>query len=58
MLTETQADLVAKTHAIAAQLLIFLVALHSLAALKHHFINKDTTLIRMLKINQSKEKQQ
>jgi cytochrome b561 len=28
-----------------------LVALHALAALKHHFLDKDPTLLRMLGIN-------
>lgn len=36
-------------HRWAAYVLMALVAVHALAALKHHFINKDTTLRRMLK---------
>jgi len=35
-------------HQYAAYSLIFFVVLHALAALKHHFVNKDITLLRML----------
>lgn len=51
-LSESQADLAATVHETATQILIFLVVIHSIAALKHHFINKDKTLIRILKITQ------
>lgn len=44
-----QEDIAGEIHAILAWLLIALSAAHALAALKHHFINKDRTLIRMLK---------
>jgi len=34
------------------------IAMHAAAALKHHFIDKDTTLLRMLGINQNKEEKE
>lgn len=36
------------THEIAAWALIFLILLHFLSAIKHHFINRDETIRRML----------
>ncbi|MCW8928957.1 MAG: cytochrome b [Gammaproteobacteria bacterium] len=54
-LTETQAELTAKVHEISTQILIALVLVHALAALKHHFINRDKTLVRILKTIASKE---
>jgi len=44
---ERQGDLAGDIHLIAAWVLIGLVVLHAAAALKHHFIDKDNTLIRM-----------
>lgn len=44
-----QEDLAGEIHALLAWLLIGLVVLHLLAALKHHFIDKDQTLLRMLR---------
>ena len=46
---ENQADIAGKVHYWAACSLIGLVVLHALGALKHHFIDKDKTLIRMIK---------
>ncbi|MDG6774165.1 cytochrome b [Thiomicrorhabdus sp. ZW0627] len=46
---EDQADLAGEIHELLAFVLIGLVVLHALAALKHHFINRDNTLKRMLK---------
>jgi cytochrome b561 len=51
---ENQASAAGEVHEIAALALMALVILHALAALKHHFIDKDTTLSNMLGI---KEKQ-
>lgn len=48
---EQQADFAGEIHEYATTVLIILAALHALAALKHHFIDKDKTLIRMLKTN-------
>lgn len=43
-----QADVAGEIHELLAFTLIGLVALHAGAALKHHFINRDRTLRRML----------
>ena len=45
---ENQEDLAGQVHEYAAYVLIGLSSLHALAALKHHFINKDNTLKKML----------
>ncbi len=45
---ENYVDLIANAHEIMAILLAILVVLHALAALKHHLIDKDQTLTRML----------
>lgn len=47
---EAQADLAGETHLVLAYVLITLAAGHTLAALKHHFLDKDNTLTRMLVI--------
>ena len=57
-LNDSQADLSATIHETVTQFLIFLVVIHTAAAFKHHFINKDKTLIRILKVTQSKENTQ
>jgi cytochrome b561 len=44
-----QEDIVGDIHEILAWTLITLSGVHVLAALKHHFINKDKTLLRMIK---------
>lgn len=51
---ENQEDIAGEIHEWLTHILIILVALHSLAALKHHFFNRDNTLRRMLGIGQSK----
>ncbi|MGR5063030.1 cytochrome b [Photobacterium sp. DNB22_13_2] len=43
-----QADIAGEVHYYLAFTLIGLTSLHALAALKHHFINKDNTLKKML----------
>ena len=43
-----QADLAGRVHLILAYCLMALVAVHALAALKHQFIDRDRTLLRML----------
>ena len=48
-LNETQAEFAGDVHEITTRGLLLLFILHTTAALKHHFINKDITLIRMLK---------
>ncbi|RUO64768.1 cytochrome b [Idiomarina ramblicola] len=42
-----QADIAGEVHWYSALALVILAGGHTLAALKHHFINKDSTLIRM-----------
>ncbi|WP_237067067.1 cytochrome b [Microbulbifer guangxiensis] len=43
-----QEDIAGEIHEILAWTLMGLVALHALAAMKHHFIDRDATLLRML----------
>ena len=45
---EETADLIGNAHLIMAWMLASLVVLHAAAALKHHFMDKDNTLKRML----------
>jgi cytochrome b561 len=47
-LQEETADLIGNAHEIMAISLAVLVVLHALGALKHHFIDKDNTLKRMI----------
>jgi len=49
-LIENQEDLAGKVHFYLAWTLIVLATLHGLAALKHHFFNKDETLKQMLRL--------
>ena len=48
-LFDGQADLAGTVHEWLAYTLIGLAILHALAALKHHFVDKDQTLSRMLR---------
>ena len=48
MIVENQEDIAGEIHKYGAYILIFTVLLHALAALKHHFLDKDNTLKRML----------
>ncbi|WP_206750247.1 cytochrome b/b6 domain-containing protein [Idiomarina seosinensis] len=43
----SQADIAGEVHWYSAVALLILAGGHALASLKHHFINKDSTLIRM-----------
>lgn len=47
-LFENQADTAGLIHFYAAWALILMAGAHALAALKHHFINKDNTLRKMI----------
>lgn len=47
-LFEGQADISGQVHFYAAWTLIILAAVHAIAAFKHHFINKDNTLRKMI----------
>jgi cytochrome b561 len=49
-LTVSTSDLVSKLHLWSAYFIIAIASIHALAALKHHFINKDATLRRMLNL--------
>lgn len=54
-LIENQEDIAGLVHKWLAYLLIALAILHALAALKHHFIDKDNTLNRMIGKRQKTE---
>lgn len=54
-LSDTQADLAGKVHEIATNALVAMLVLHIIAALKHHYYNKDETLTRMLNPIKPKE---
>jgi cytochrome b561 len=45
---EDQEDVAGDIHLVLAMILVSLAAVHALAALKHHFIDRDRTLLRML----------
>lgn len=46
---ENQEDVAGEIHEVLAWLLMAMVAVHALAALKHHFVSKDNTLRRMIR---------
>jgi cytochrome b561 len=46
-----QADLIGQIHRLVAWAMIGLAGLHAAAALKHHVIDRDATLMRMLGVN-------
>jgi len=50
-LIDNQEDIAGIVHKYVAYAVMITVVLHALAALKHHFIDKDNTLKRMLGIN-------
>ena len=47
---DNQEDIAGDIHEILAWVLITLSIIHGLAALKHHFVDKDNTLTRMLRV--------
>ncbi|WP_299793873.1 cytochrome b [uncultured Shewanella sp.] len=47
---DEQADIAGLVHQYAAYSLLGLAAIHALGALKHHFIDRDSTLVRMVKV--------
>lgn len=51
---ENQEDIAGDIHFFVATGLITLAALHAIAGLKHHFVDKDRTLTRMLGIREDK----
>lgn len=46
-----QEDIAGEVHFVLAMLLVTLVAIHIIAALKHHYIDRDATLKRMFRTN-------
>jgi len=56
LLDSEQADIMSAFHTWTVNMLMALSALHALAALKHHFIDKDTSLMRILTPIKKKEK--
>ncbi|GAA5443351.1 cytochrome b561 homolog 2 [Microbulbifer sp. NBRC 101763] len=50
-----QEDMAGSVHEVLAWSLIILVAIHALAALKHHFIDHDSTLLKMLGLSKDSE---
>ena len=50
---QNQADIAGELHQWLAYVLIGLTSLHVLAALKHHFVDRDQTLKRMLSSRRS-----
>jgi len=46
---KVQADIAGKVHKLSGHVLFATFMLHVAAAIKHHFLNKDITLIRMFK---------
>ena len=51
-----EADIAGKIHEYASYIVAFLFFLHVCATIKHHFIDKDTTFLRMLIPNKLKER--
>jgi len=51
MLDKQQADLIGEIHWFSAWVLMGLAALHAVAALKHHWIDHDATLLSMLGVS-------
>lgn len=51
---ENQEDIAGMVHYSLALFTMGLTCLHTLAALKHHFVNKNTALLRMLRVNPEK----
>jgi len=47
---DDQADIAGLVHQYAAYSLMGLALIHALGALKHHFVDKDSTLLRMVKV--------
>ncbi|QUM76835.1 cytochrome b [Moritella sp. 24] len=50
---DNQEDIAGLIHEILAWALIIVAGVHAFAAIKHHFINKNKTLVRMLKVQKS-----
>ncbi len=53
---DNQEDIAGEIHEILAYVLISMVAIHAVGALKHHFLDKDHTILRMLGMSKSNDK--
>lgn len=53
-LVEDQEDKAGLIHQYVAYFMMFTVFIHVIAALKHHIIDKDKTLLRMIRINKNR----
>ena len=53
---DQQETIMGDLHRILSWVLIGIVAVHAAGALKHHFIDRDTTLTRMLGLSKTEEK--
>jgi len=51
-LTPRQTDICGDIHQYSAWIIVMLAVMHIVAALKHHLINRDATLLRMLGLHQ------
>ncbi|WP_250657237.1 cytochrome b [Alkalimarinus coralli] len=51
---DNQEDIAGEVHEILAYVLLSIVALHAAGALKHHFIDNDQTLLRMIGVGKGK----
>lgn len=52
--SDSASELISKVHEILANVMIAFVALHILAALKHHIIDKNEVLLRMIPFGRKK----
>ncbi len=50
-----QEDMAGDLHYLLAHLLMLVLALHTMGALKHHFLDRDDTLLRMLGMRKKKK---
>lgn len=50
---DNQEDIAGEVHEILAYILMFAVSIHAMGALKHHFIDKDRTILRMMGISKA-----
>jgi len=55
---EHQEDIAGEVHHLVTHIIMALAALHAAAALKHHFIDRDSTLLRMLGITPNKSRKE
>lgn len=53
--SDQRGDLAGDVHEIIAHVFIALAVMHAGAALKHHFLDRDQTLVRMFRVNHSNQ---